>query len=168
MLCDMFDVRRKEFDERVANMAGLADDFSKNAEKYVKLAEDAKNNAFFIRERIRRMPSPSYVDEVVKPLAEVLAKMSGAKQCSVTGPCGICCRIFVNLIYEEATDDPEIMAVRQKGIILQPDFEDDKLKLMVETGAVVNEHPRGSVGYDLNYEKIPLPDDLNEVLALFR
>lgn len=104
---------------------------------------------------------PNWLDDIVRPLARALADASGFQRHTVTGPCGIASRTFLCVW----SCDPRFEG---KAIVIQPAFDEDKISFVYETGEVENSHPSGSLGAEsgLNFVTAPLPDSLDEILAV--
>ena len=119
-----------------------------------------------IREKIRKMETVSWMDNVIKPLAAALSEATGMYW-KVSGPCGICCRVYIDLC--EDPDKP-ILFQSRKEIILQPDFTDDSLVLLYETGETTDRFAKDSVGAlnGMNNVTKPLPNSVDEILKLMR
>lgn len=119
-----------------------------------------------IQEKLRRMEKVNWMDGVIKPLAAALAEATGLYW-KVTGPCGICCRVYIDLCKDP--DEP-VLFQSHKEIILQPDFTDDGLTIMYETGETTDRFAKGSVGAlnGMNNVKKPLPNSVDEILKIMR
>ncbi len=119
-----------------------------------------------IQEKLRRMEKVNWMDGVIKPLAAALAEATGLYW-KVTGPCGICCRVYIDLCKDP--DEPVLFQIH-KEIILQPDFTDDGLTIMYETGETTDRFAKGSVGAlnGMNNVKKPLPNSVDEILKIMR
>lgn len=104
---------------------------------------------------------PNWLDDIARPLAKALADASDFQRHTVTGPCGIASRTFLCVW----SCDPE---PKGKAIAIQPVFDEDKISFVYETGEVENTHPSGSLGAEsgLNFVTAPLPDSLDEILAV--
>ena len=119
-----------------------------------------------IREKLRRMETVNWLDGVIKPLAAALAEATGLYW-KVTGPCGICCRVHIDLCKDP---DKPVLFQNRKEIILQPDFTDDALTIMYETGETTDRFAKDSVGAlnGMNNVTKPLPNSVDEILKLMR
>lgn len=119
-----------------------------------------------IREKLRRMDTVSWIDGVIKPLAAALAETTGLYW-KVTGPCGICCRVHIDLC--EDPDKP-ILFQSRKEIVLQPDFTDEGLAILYETGETTDRFAKDTVGAlnGMNNVTKPLPNSVDEILKLMR
>ena len=119
-----------------------------------------------IREKLRRMETVNWLDGVIKPLAAALAEATGLYW-KVTGPCGICCRVHIDLC--EDPDKP-VLFQSHKEIVLQPDFTDDGLAIMYETGETTERFAKDTVGAlnGMNNVTKPLPNSVDEIFGLMR
>lgn len=108
----------------------------------------------------------SYID-AAQELAEVLAGKIGA-DFKVTGPQGICSRMTI-FLSEKGDRWPYSKPYRMLSV--EPRFpQDDVLAFRWRTDRYVERFAKGSLGEinGMNYETEDLPDDLDDVLRLFK
>ena len=107
----------------------------------------------------------SWTDSAVE-LGSELAKLAGTES-RVTGPFGICSRVRITL---HAPGDVYPYMLPFKELEIEPLIGDKTLTFLYVTDEYVENCPKGSSGEvnGMNWVTKPLPDDLNEVLKLFK
>ncbi len=157
---------RAEFSEAAEKVASLEDEAALIMKRAAARAKKKTDQAERIREELRKKESVSWMDGVIKPLAEALAKETGLRS-KVSGPCGICCQVYITLC-----EDPtrSFLGQDHKTITLQPDFSEDGLVFRYETGEVTERFAKGTVGAmnGMNNVTEILPSSLDEILKLMR
>lgn len=117
-------------------------------------------------EQIGALKYGSWTEDVLLPLADELERRTG-KKAQIFGPAGISSRVMVALL-----DHPERRRTEQDSLELtvEPDFSGDHMVLHYETGERSDRYKHGTVGFinGLNNITAPLPDSVEEILALFR
>ena len=135
-------------------------------EKLEKQTEKMKSLAEKWRKEAVRVIYPDWKDVVLKKMARQIADAHGFCY-EVQGPAGLGSRCFITLFSDK---DKRPIDQEHKLLIVQPIFEDDKLRFGYETGRKIGRYEKGTVGFEngLDNEVLPLPDDLEEIYLLFR
>ena len=110
----------------------------------------------------------SWVDEIIRPMAESIAKRKG-KKAEVLGPQGIAAK--VTIIFHNRDDGGCFMEWSEKEVLtLEPKMRSNEPWLYYETGEMEERYPSGSLGAmnGFNYATAKLPDDEDDIAALFR
>ncbi|MCM1297620.1 MAG: hypothetical protein NC311_18940 [Muribaculaceae bacterium] len=120
-----------------------------------------------LREQRERIPSVSWYDGIVVPLAERLAAATGLEYV-IYGPFGMDCETSIYLV-----KDKKVSITKQptKGLTLRPRFrEDDSPYLAYWAGDETQNYAKGTFGdlMGLNLVFVPLPEAFDEVLQLLR
>ena len=159
------------------NLTGYANQTARNIEAKVALAEheiekldtqikNTRRLADKWRREAARVIYPDWKDVVLKKMARQIADAHGFCY-EVQGPAGLGSRCFITLFSDK---DKRPIDQEHKLLIVQPIFEDDKLRFGYETGRKIGRYEKGTVGFEngLDNEVLPLPDDLEEIYRLFR
>ena len=114
------------------------------------------------------MQTVSWVDEIIKPLAESIAKKKG-KKVEIIGPCGIGCKVTI-ILHSENDRDGFMDWSEKETLTVESQMCGSEPRLYYETGAKEERYAPGSLGAmnGLNNVTAALPDDEYEVAALFR
>ena len=110
----------------------------------------------------------SWVDEIIKPLAESIAKKKG-KKVDILGPRGIGAK--VDIILHSIGDGDSFWVWSEKEVLtVELYLEEDEARLYYETGEREDKYSQGSLGAmsGLNNATAELPDDEDDIAALFR
>ena len=115
--------------------------------------------------QLRKLDSSWYTN-VVKPLAKALSKEFGMPH-EIYGPFGLTAE---TTIYLYATKVHDICKGETYSITLEPHFDDDlkRIRVYYRTGKIIEEYPKGTIGYynNLGRETLPLPESIAEIKAL--
>lgn len=146
--------REKELREQATQLRHMADTLEGEA--------DATKSERF------GMQTVSWVDEIIRPMAESIAKKKG-KKAEIMGPRGICFK--VTIILHSRNDGDCFMEWSEKEILtVEPQMDGSEPRMYYETGEKKERFAPGSIGAinGLNNVTAVLPDDECEVAALFR
>lgn len=107
---------------------------------------------------------PNWVDEVAKPLGDLLAEQTG-KYAYVCGPQGIRSAVTIYLMDDRSKS---IIDHESLSITIIPDFEGDNMVFRYETGEKENDFAPGSIGYinGMNNVTAELSDNMEKILKL--
>lgn len=145
-------------DERIRKLKSEANALEERAKKKRENASQLES---------KRGPSPSWITEIVRPLATELARRKNLNY-KVMGPMGLGARVVIALLA-----DPELLTYRQEHyrLVLQPDvLEGNTLRLVYETGEVSEKYETGTLGAAAGFNNItaPLPDSIDEIEQLLQ
>lgn len=146
--------RESNLRKQVAQLRHLADVLESEA-------EDTKSERCGIQ-------AVSWVDEIIKPLAESIAKKKG-KKVDILGPRGIGAK--VDIILHSIGDGDSYWVWSEKEVLtVEPYLEEDEVHLYYETEEREDRYPKDSIGAmsGLNNVTAELPDDEDDIAALFR
>ena len=138
-------------------------------------AAEFEDRAAFCRKEADRLNkeadairTPSWIDEVIYPLAKRLSARSG-KASRVCGPFGIGARVMLTLHNEDDPDDYFEWTDRE-DLTIEPRFNDGALELWYVTGETRDLYPKGSLGAMNGFISVleKLPDEESEILKRFR
>ena len=124
------------------------------------------------RLRKHREKMGCWLDAVIDPIAEELCEYTGHPFYVVYGPFGLKARTTIYLM-----DNPEKDIVHKPSwaltVIPYIDYSmsnDRKFSLKYETEKIIEEYPRGSIGWmnGMGHEELELPDTIKEIVALLR
>lgn len=116
--------------------------------------------------RRNNLQCPYWVDLIVKPLADALSAYTG-KSAQVLGPCGLRAEVSIHL---KDNPDDDIMHRAYDYITLVPDVTGDSVVMHYDTGCIVRDCVPGSIAEWNHFgnETLPLPDTIEEIVALLR
>jgi hypothetical protein len=109
----------------------------------------------------------NWIADVAYPLADTLAERAG-KQARVLGPRGIGAKLHILLV--DGAGNFDWQKDEYMELVVEPDFQDGHLTILYETGEVTDRYKSGTLGQasGLNNVTAPLPDSIDEILALFK
>lgn len=132
--------------------------------KYEKLIEKHKEKIAKLDDKKYNIESPSWIDTILIPLAEELAKRLNLEY-DIYGPFGLRCETTIYFMKDKSisiTNQPV------KGLTVTPELRENIL--MYDTGEVEEKYQFGSIGYMNGFGKksLPLPNDIEDILKLIR
>ena len=154
---DKYDSKYKEF-ERKENY------FKLEINKKKKELEKIQNELDNLKEKKKKLNRPSWIDEIIKPLAQEIANKLD-KHYEILGPFGICCRVTLRF------GDKEKLSAKDdflKITILPDNLKEGKFSY--ETGETIDKFKKGTIGQvnGMNRVTKELPKDLNKIVKLLK
>lgn len=166
ILSQFDDMRRKEDQVRDEHDAVIATAKQKIAETEEKVRR-AYGRLNKLERNRNKLPSTSWIDAIVEPLAKALSEFKGLPW-EIFGPFGITCQTAIYL-REDMTKS--ICNQPALSITLEPHYgPDGKFTVLYRTGETTNEYAQGTIGQinGMNCVKAPLPNTVEEIAALLR
>lgn len=115
------------------------------------------------------MQTVSWVDEIIKPMAESIAKKKG-KKVEILGPHGIGSKVDI-ILHNIEDGDSYWEWSGKETLTIEPHFGDEgEVRLYYETGEREDRYRKNSIGdmSGLNNVTAELPDDEDDIAELFR
>lgn len=163
-LVGQYETKVKALDREIRSLRAEEKMFRERAQELREHANRAEKKADAVHEALDNLQSVDWVDTVVRPLAEEIAKLKG-KEARLLGPAGIGSKVTIYL-----SDNEEISWEEREFLTVEPDFGGKALTLRYETGQYTERYQKGSLGElsGLNAITEPLPDSVEEITELFR
>lgn len=159
-----YEAKTLTLDRRIKSLRSEERMFRERAQELREHANRAEKKADAVHEALDNLQSVDWVDTVVRPLAEEIAKLKG-KEARLLGPVGIGSKVTIYL-----SDNEETSWEEREFLTVEPDFGGKALVLRYETGQYTERYQKGSLGElsGLNAITEPLPDSIEEIAELFR
>lgn len=116
-----------------------------------------------LNKRINKIGYVSWIDTIIKPLAEELKNRLNKKYYDIYGPFGINARTYIYF----KDENKNITETETLSIGLRPDDLKNGV-IRYETGEIINKYPEGSIG-ELNGSNcvtVELPDNIEEIIKI--
>ena len=144
------------------------EELREQAARLRRMADTLEGEADATKSERHGMQTVSWVDEIIRPMAESIAKKKG-KKVEIMGPRGIGCKVTI-ILHGESDGDCFMEWSAKETLTVEPQMDGGEPRLYYETGEKEERFAPGSLGAmnGLNNVTAALPDDEYEVAALFR
>lgn len=166
-LVSVMEAKRAEAEAKRGHLKAEMDQLMDEADQLEAQAKAKRRDAKYLYKQIGSLDYGDWVSDVVRPLADELARRTG-KKASIFGQSGIGSKIIV-VLGDEGRDREWYLKERLE-IVLEPDFSGESFSIRYETGEVSGLYAPGTLGHEsgLNNTTSPLPDSVEEILGLLR
>lgn len=165
-LVSAMEIKKTEAEEKRGRLKDEMDQIMDEADALESQARAKRRDAKDLYEQIGALNYGNWVSDVIWPLADELAARTG-KKAKILGPAGLGAKLTIALL-----DDPDRRRTDQDSLELtvEMDSSGPQTVLRYETGERTDCYEPGTVGFinGLNNITAPLPDSVEEILALFR
>lgn len=160
----------KNFDE-------IVDDFIKKSNTYYEKRQTLENQIAKCQQKLKKLKSPSWINNIIVPLAKEIKNRLGKKAYEIYGPFGCECETSIYFADKGKDGDIEITKVPTLSLTVRPHWIHDEtysrtigFELTYWTGNETNEYAKGTIGElnGLNYVFAPLPNSIEEIIKLLR
>ena len=158
----------KTFNEIVDNYVNKSNAYYEKRQKLEdKIAKD--------QERLKKLKMPSWVNDIIVPLAEEIKSRLDKKAYEIYGPFGCECETSIYFSDYGKDGNIEITKVPTLSLTVRPQWKHNDIytrttefKLTYWTGDKTNEYAKGTIGElnGLNNVFAPLPTDIDEIIKL--
>lgn len=162
-LVEQYEAKVKVLDRKISSLRTEEKMFRERAQELRRHADHAERKADAAHKALDDLKSVSWVDTVIRPIAEEVSNLKG-KKVWLWGPTGIGSKVTICL-----SDNEDAPWEERELLTVEPDFSNKALSLRYETGRYTERYQKGSIGElsGLNAITEPLPDSIEEIAELF-
>ena len=143
-------------------MKAITDKYAKRLKRYHTRTNNLETEIKELQGKLERLNYPSWIDEIIKPIAELLVKRMKNRHYEILGPFGMTCETSIHFYINGNKNQLE----NCRAINFRPvDLEIGKIEI-VDYDNNTNEYKKGTIGEvnGMNYRTIPMPDTIDKLL----
>ncbi len=143
-------------------MKEITDKYAKRLKRYYTRTNNLETEIKELQGKLERLNCPSWIDEIIKPIAELLVKKMKNRYYEILGPFGMCSTTSIHFYINGNKNQLE----NCRSINFRPvDLEIGKIEI-VDYDNNTNEYKKGTIGEvnGMNYRTIPMPDTIYKLL----